>query len=376
MKQGRRKLRKYIPALASLCMMLLMAASLCGCGGGETSGGGDGQEPVSRDFFAMDTYMTVTAYGDKAGEATEAAEEEVYRLDAMFSTGNPDSEISGLNSKGGAVLSQEAGDLVERGLELYDETGKKFDIAVYPVMKAWGFTDKKYRVPSEEELEKLLPLTDAAEVHCADSDDSDGVEVSFGKEGMAIDLGGIAKGYTSARIMEVYKEHGVTSGLVSLGGNVQVLGTKPDGSKWKVAVQDPGSKTEDDADAADGSGETGAAEYMGMLEVADAAVITSGAYERNFTQGGKFYHHIIDPATGYPADSGLKSVTIVSQDGTLADALATSLYIMGKDDALDYWRDHRDEFGCILMDDDGELYVTEDIAGDFSSDAYHVTVVE
>lgn len=371
MMHNRRQLRNYIPALASLCMILMIGAVLCACTDGGSAGGDAGsQEPVSRDFFAMDTYMTVTAYGDGAEEATEAAEDEVYRLDAMFSTGNPESEISGLNSKGGAVLSEEAGALVERGLELYDDTGKNFDIAVYPVMKAWGFTDKKYRVPSEEELEKLLPLTDADEVSFAESDDADGVEVSFGKKGMAIDLGGIAKGYTSSRIMEIYKEHGINSGLVSLGGNVQVLGTKPDGSKWKVAVQDPGSKSAEDAN------ESGAAEYMGVLEAADTAVITSGAYERNFTQNGKFYHHIIDPATGYPADSGLKSVTIVSKDGTLADALATSLYIMGKDKALDYWRSHSDEFGCILLDDDDELYVTKDLENDFTSDTYHVTVVE
>ena len=369
MRHNKRQLRKYIPALASLCMILMIGAALCACTDGEPAGDVSSQEPVSRDFFAMDTYMTVQAYGDGAEEATEAAEDEVYRLDAMFSTGDPESEISGLNSKGGAVLSEEAGALVERGLELYDETGKNFDIAVYPVMKAWGFTDKNYRVPSEKELEELLPLTDADEVSFAESDDADGVEVSFGKKGMAIDLGGIAKGYTSSRIMEIYKEHGITSGLVSLGGNVQVLGTKPDGSKWKVAVQDPGSKSADDAEA-------DAAEYMGVLEAADTAVITSGAYERNFTQNGKFYHHIIDPATGYPADSGLRSVTIVSADGTLADALATSLYIMGKDKALDYWRDHSDEFGCILMDDDGELFVTKDLENDFTSDTYHVTVVE
>lgn len=374
MMHNRRQLRNYIPALASLCMILMIGAVLCACTDGGSAGGDAGsQEPVSRDFFAMDTYMTVTAYGDGAEEATEAAEDEVYRLDAMFSTGNPESEISGLNSKGGAVLSEEAGALVERGLELYDDTGKNFDIAVYPVMKAWGFTDKKYRVPSEEELEKLLPLTDADEVSFAESDDADGVEVSFGKKGMAIDLGGIAKGYTSSRIMEIYKEHGINSGLVSLGGNVQVLGTKPDGSTWKVAVQDPGS-AEDADDAANQDGATSG--YLGVLEATDTAVITSGAYERNFTQDGRLYHHIIDPATGKPADAGLKSVTVVSSDGTLADALSTSLYIMGKDKALDYWRAHADQFNCILMDEEEELYVTKPIADRFSSDAYHITVVD
>lgn len=352
--------------LACLCM--LMGLALSGCGGEVETDGQEAGEPVSREFFAMDTYMTVSAYGEKAAEATEAAEAEVGRLDAMLSTGNPDSEIAGVNAGGGQVSEETAG-LIERGLELYEETGRCFDIAIYPVMKAWGFTDKNYRVPDEAELEDLLPLTDASKVKC----DTDTGNVSFGMEGMAIDLGGIAKGYTSSRIMEIYKEHGVTSGLVSLGGNVQVLGTKPDGSTWKVAVQNPGSAADAD-DAANQNGAT--AEYLGVLEATDTAVITSGAYERNFTQDGRLYHHIIDPATGKPADAGLKSVTVVSSDGTLADALSTSLYIMGKDKALDYWRAHADQFDCILMDDAGELYVTKPIADRFSSDAYHITVVD
>ena len=140
--------------------------------------------------------------------------------------------------------------------------------------------------------------------------------------------------------------------MVSLGGNVQALGAKPDGSKWKVAVQNP------DSDES----------YIGVLEIAGKAVITSGGYERYFEKDGKTYHHIIDPATGYPADSGLKSVTIISSDGTLADGLSTSLFIMGKDKACDFWKEHSDKFDMILMTDDNELYVSEGIADVFSSD--------
>ena len=392
MKHNRKHLRSYIRALTCLCVALLAAAVLCGCGGqtdaaGDTDMGAGAGEPVSRDFFAMDTYMTVTAYGEQAAEATEAAEEEVYRLDAMLSTGDPRSEISQLNRKGTFELSPEAGALVRRGLELYEETDHCFDIAIYPVMDAWGFTDKNYRVPSDEELAGLLPLTDASAVKCSetgagaeaadevntdaetaddDAGSNDGVKVSFGKDGMAIDLGGIAKGYTSSRIMEVYKDCGVESGLVSLGGNVQALGTKPDGSLWRVAIEDPTVK----------EAESETVQYVGVLEIADTAVITSGAYERNFTKDGVIYHHIIDPSTGKPADSGLQSVTIICEDGTLADALSTSLYIMGRDDALEYWRAHSDQFDCILMDDENELYVTPSIAEHFTSDNYHVNVVE
>ena len=270
---------------------------------------GQSQAEASRDIFAMDTYMSVTAFGENADAAVDAAQAEIERLDAMLSTGNGDSEIAKLNVSGTAELSVDAGYLVERALELYTETDGAFDIAIYPVMEAWGFPSQNYQVPSEDALQERLALVDASKV----SYDADSRKVSFGEAGMEIDLGGIAKGYTSARIMDIFRSYGITSGLVNLGGNVQVLGTKTDGSKWRVAVQSP----DDESD------------YLGVLSVSDKAVITSGGYERYFEQDGITYHHIIDPKTGYPAENGLKSVTIVSADGTLADGLSTSLFIMG-----------------------------------------------
>ena len=215
-------------------------------------------------------------------------------------------------------------------------------------MEAWGFPTQNFQVPSQNTLDQLLPLTDAGNI----SYDKETKKISFGVEGMKIDLGGIAKGYTSSRIMDIYKDNGITSGLVNLGGNVQALGTKTDGTKWKIAVQSP-DDTED---------------YLGILSVQDKAVITSGGYERYFEQDGVTYHHIIDPKTGYPAESGLVSVTIVSEDGTLADGLSTSLFIMGKEKAADFWREHKDDFDAILMSDDGTLYVTEGLENDFSTE--------
>lgn len=303
---------------------------------------------ASRDIFAMDTYMNVTAYGVGANEAVRRAEEEIERLDSLLSTGDQNSEIYQINQNGGGILSEDIAYLVERSLDLYQSTNGAFDIAIYPVMKAWGFTDDNFRVPEEEELQELLTLTDVNDI----SYDSRTKEISFQKEGMQIDLGGIAKGYTSARIMDIYRECGIKSGLVNLGGNVQALGTKTDGSKWRVAVQNP-----QDTD-----------QYIGVLSIQDKAVITSGGYERYFEQDGKTYHHIIDPKTGYPAENGLISVSIVTADGTLADGLSTSVFIMGKEAATEYWRAHSDEFDMILMTDDRKIYVTEGIANSFESE--------
>ena len=315
----------------------------------QTESDGDvSDKEASKDIFAMDTYMTVTAYGDQAQEAVNEAGAEIERLDNMLSTGNEESEIAKLNQSRSATLSEDAGYLVERALELNEETGGAFDIAIYPIMEAWGFPTQNYQVPTEDTLQSLLKLCDVSGI----TYDKDSRNISFNQEGMKIDLGGIAKGYTSSRIMEIYKENNISSGLVNLGGNVQALGTKTDGSKWRVAVQSP-----DDSD-----------DYLGVLSIEDKAVITSGGYERYFEQDGKTYHHIIDPQTGYPAENGLTSVTIVSEDGTLADGLSTSLFIMGKDKAIEFWRAHSNEFDAIILTDDGKIYVTEGIQDDFSTE--------
>lgn len=343
--------------LQILC--LLIAAVVCGCGvqdntakkvetTEEVQADPAEDEPYTEEIFAMDTYMTVTAYGSHGQEAVEEAVEEIRRLDALLSTGDASSEIAQLNETGKGTLSEDSAYLYERSIELFESTGGRFDIAIYPVMEEWGFPSGEYQVPQEERLKELLGLVDASEI----SYDKETKEISFGKDGMAIDFGGIAKGYTSGRIMDIFRECGVTSGMVSLGGNVQVYGAKPDGSDWRVAVQSPEDQSE----------------YIGVLNAQDMAVITSGGYERYFEEDGVTYHHIIDPSTGYPADSGLTSVTIVCKDGTLADGLSTSLFLMGKDEALEYWRDHSDEFDTILLTEDGTLYVTEGIAENFSTD--------
>ena len=322
----------------------------------ETSGeDADEEAEVSKDLFAMDTYMTLTAYGEHAQEAVDKAAERVEELDALLSTGDENSEIYQLNQSGEATLSEEGGYLVERALELYQKTDGAFDIAIYSVMQAWGFPTQEYHVPDDATLKEKLALADASKVNY----DKDTRKISFDQDGMEIDLGGIAKGYTSSQIMQIYQDCGVTSGLVNLGGNVQALGCKTDGSKWRVAIQSP-DDTED---------------YLGILEIENQAVITSGGYERYFEEDGVTYHHIIDPATGYPADSGLISVTIVSDDGTLADGLSTSLFIMGEEKAAQFWRENSDEFETIMETSDGKLYVTEGITDSLTTDM-DVTVIE
>ena len=309
----------------------------------------------TKELFAMDTYMTLTAYGVNAKEALEAAADEIMMLDDLLSTGNAQSEVSLLNESGKAILSDVTAYLLKRSLEVNSMSSGAFDPLVYPLMVEWGFTDKQFKVPENEIIKNLLELTDISLI----SYDEKTSEVSFGKDGVKIDFGGIAKGYTSSRIMEIFAEHGVTSAVISLGGNVQVLGSKPDGSKWKIAIRDP----------EDNSG------FLGMLATSDKAVVTSGGYERFFEENGVVYHHILDPATGYPADSGLLSVSIVSSDGTLADGLSTALYVLGLEKGAEVWKEYSDQFDVIFMTEDHDIYVTQGISADFSSTAYHVNII-
>lgn len=305
-------------------------------------------QPISQEIFAMDTYMTVTAYGDNAQKGVTDAVAEIQRLDNLLSIGKEDSEISKLNKSGSAALSDDTAVMVAKALDLYKSTGGAFDITVLPLMELWGFTTQEYYVPTEDEIQSTLQRVGADKLTWDESTKT----LTLGDK-QEIDLGGIAKGFTSSRIMEIFKKDGVTCGMVSLGGNVHLLGTKQDGSAWRVGIQDP-NNTDD---------------MLGVLEANDCAVITSGAYERNFEKDGVTYHHIIDPATGKPSNSGLTSVTIVSKDGTLADGLSTSLFVMGKDKAIAYWKQHADEFDTILVDKDRNVYITEGIAGNFSPDS-------
>lgn len=307
----------------------------------------DGQNSsCTEQFFAMDTFMSLTAYGRSCKEAVREAKEEVQRLDVLLSTGNDSSEVARMNETGRGNVSEDTLTILRKAQEIFEETDGAFDFTIYPLMELWGFPTQEYHVPTEEELADVLPLVDASDVQCS------GREVILGK-GQKIDFGGIAKGYTSARIMEIFREHGIISGMVSLGGNVQVLGTKPDGSRWQIGIQDPDSMQGD---------------VLAVLEAEDQAVVTSGGYERYFEEDGNTYIHILNPKTGRPAEEGLCSVTVVSEDGTLADALSTSLYIMGYEDAVEYWRAHRETFDMVLITEGGEICVTEGISGGFRSE--------
>ncbi len=333
--KGENQLKRVVVFLIIISNILL----LFGCGAG-TSG-------YSTEFFSMDTVITVSAYGKKADEALSAAEKESNRLNDLLSVNGPESEINRLNADGSAVLSEESINIINTAVDLYYMTDGAFDITIYPIVDLWGFYTGEHYVPKDSELSELLKNTGCEKLVI------EGSVVSFELPDMAIDLGGIAKGYASDKVAETVRSCGVKSAIMSFGGNVYAVGGRPDGSRWRVAIQDP----------ADNSA------YAGILELYDQVAITSGGYQRFFEQDGVRYHHIIDPDTGRPADNGVTSVTIVCDSGILADGLSTALFVMGYDKAVEFWREHSDMFDAVIINDRSEIFVTEGIKDIFSSDS-------
>jgi thiamine biosynthesis lipoprotein len=290
----------------------------------------------------MDTYMELRAYGDGAEEALETAEQQILSLDSLLSVTEEGSEVYAINHSGGTptAVSQDTEEVLKKALELGATTGGALAVTMYPVSRAWGFTTGEYQVPTEMELQELLSHVDDSQVTVEDGTVTIPAEAE-------VDLGAVAKGYAGDLTAALLKEAGVTSALLNLGSStIRTIGTKPDGSNWRIAIQDP----------QDSEG------YAGVVELGEGAVDTSGGYQRYFTgEDGTVYWHILDPSTGYPAKNGLISVTVVSQDAFTGDGLSTALFVMGLDKAIDYWRQQGD-FEFVLIGDDGSLYVSEGVS--------------
>ena len=293
------------------------------------------------DFFAMDTSMRLTLAGENALSDATVTEQRIHALEDALSRTREDSLIARLN-QGESVEDAELASLLRLCLVYTEKTDGAFDVTVADVVTAWGFTTDSYQVPDEETLAALLAYVGSEGIIL------DGNTVSL-KENVRIDLGGVAKGYASDCVKELWDELGIESGIAALGGNIYCRGTKTDGSAWTVGIRDP--------KATDG--------YVGLLSLSDRFAVTSGGYERRFEdENGNIYHHIIDPKTGYPACSGLLSVTVVSENGTAADVLSTALYVLGADRAIALWRS-LGGFELVLVTEDGSVLVTEGLTGSF-----------
>lgn len=333
--------------ILTMGLAVLMMVGLTGCG----------EQEQSVQIIAMDTAMTFTAYGNHAERAIQASSAEVRRLDRLLSRTDPDSAVSKLNAADGAAeVGEEVCGLLAASAEYTAATGGAMDVTVAPVVAAWGFTTDSYQVPSREELDSLLEHVGMEKVTLTERTAALG-------PGMSVDLGAVAKGYASERIAEIFREQGVERGWAALGGNVLTWGTRPDQTPWSIGIQDPNSP--DDPNA-----------YVGTLRLESAFAVTSGSYQRYFEEDGVRYHHIIDPSTGCPADSGLLSVTIVAAaeegNGTMCDALSTALFVMGEARAVEFWKASGYPFEMVLVTEDGRVVISDGLQDIFTAEGRYV----
>lgn len=313
----------------------------------------DDVEEYSTSLFAMNTYITLELYGENAKETAKILSNKINYFENLWSTTLNTSEIYKINSSNGtpAKVSDETADIINYSINMADKTFGSLNLAIYPLVKEWGFTTGNYRIPAKNDIDSLLKHTDYKKIKLENN------EVLIAKN-MKIDLGSIGKGYTSDVVAEIAKNNGISSGLVNLGGNVQAIGTKPNGEKWKLGLQNPF-----------GEGN------IGILEIADCAVITSGNYEKYFIgEDGKQYCHIINPLTGYPVDNELTSVTVIGNEGKMCDALSTALFVMGKDKTIEFWKLNKN-FELILITKDKNVYITSGLKNSFNITDRALTVI-
>ncbi|MEG0072499.1 MAG: FAD:protein FMN transferase [Raoultibacter sp.] len=317
------------------------------------------QEKAERQFFAMDTLMTITAYGTDTETALDKAVARTQELEKLFAPGMPTSDIYRLNHTQPTpqVVSPETFAVAEQAQSISAATQGAFDISIFPAVEAWGFDTGIYRVPPLAELDKLVADIDYRRI---DLDKT--TSTIMLPERMRIDMGGIAKGYTGDALSALLQKEGVSSAVIDLGGNVSVVGTRPDKTPWKIGIKNPFDPST----------------HLATLSLKNGSVATTGTYERSFTDdAGRLYGHVLDTKTGCPVDTDLESVSVVSPQATRCDGFSTALFALGLDRALDCWRADP-SFEAVFVTKDKDIYVTEGLKDRFTcteSDTFTQSVV-
>lgn len=296
-------------------------------------------------FFAMDTMITLrlSPDADDARMAEIFAEVEAITAEIAesLSRTHPEGDTYRFNKNPDGITdpADPFRIVIQRAMEIAEETDGAFSPTMGTLTELWNINGGGPR-PSEKAIAEALSHTDFRDI----TFESDGV--SRTDSAMQLDFGAIGKGYAAQKVLDYLRTTEIRCGLVSFGGNVGVFGTKPDGTPFKIGVTDPKDTSR----------------TAGYLLAESGVVSVSGDYERFFEEAGVRYHHIMDPATGCPAQSGLSSAAVLSEDGTLADALSTALFVMGADEALAYYDAHPGTFEAVLITDENEIILTPGLA--------------
>ena len=304
--------------------LLLVAVLLTGCFAASEPKDNNGNDDVeltsySRDFLAMSTVVSVQFFAPPdldSGQVFNAVLAEMQRLEDILSAHVTGSDVSRVDAAAGVEpvkVSLETLEVIQTALDYAELTEDTFDITLAPILGLYNFTPGEESKPTRWQLETSLPLVNWRRVEV---DHTEGT-VFLRDVGMKMDLGGIAKGYIVDRTAEILREFGLDYGVINAGGDISVLGPKPDGTPWRVGIKNP-DRPEN---------------LYAVAEINGGSIVSSGDYERYFDQGDVRYHHIIDPATGLPAQ-GLRSVTVIAPTAELADLLSTAIFVMGASSGL------------------------------------------
>lgn len=322
-------MKKAIALLLCVCFLLTM----CSC---------NSKGELRTEFTAMNTLMSIRVFACSNGEresAIRAFEDKIKELDVLFDANNENSDVYRINSKNTEIkVSLETAEIIEKSIIANTLTNGAFEITVMPVLKLWGFNNGNYGVPEKAEIKTALALVGSDKLRM------DGTTI-IKSENTQISLGGIAKGYLGDKLLEISEKYGA-SAVISLGGNIILCGENTEKGEWTVGVKNPLATD---------------SLVCTFKHKGNVSVVTSGGYERSFQKDGKTYHHIIDSKTGMPAESDLLSVTVIGEEGALCDAFSTALFVMGKEKAVKFAKEHND-FEYIFITDSKEIITSDGVS--------------
>ena len=302
--QPRRHFRRLFAASVIVAILLSFSACSASFGTAQTT------TDLSYTDMLFDTVIKIQILDSADSDILDGLKQLCQKYDTMFSTTNENSDLYKLNHAGGApvTVSSETSSLIQEGIHYSELSDGAFDITIEPVSSLWDFKSDSPEVPSANEITEAITHINYKGISVS------GNTITLSDPKAGIDLGAIAKGYIADQVKAYLKEKGIKHAIINLGGNVDVIGSKPDGSKYNIGIQKPFDET---------------GEAITSVKLKDQTVVTSGIYERYFKKDGKLYHHILDPRTGYPCDNNLYSVSIITSSSTEADALSTTCFLLG-----------------------------------------------
>lgn len=330
-------------SILSLAVLLCFFVPLAGCSEATST------KRYESEDFVMSTYLKQQLYSGETEKAAEEVEGYFRALEEKLSMFSEESDITKINEAAGikpVIVDTKTIEILSIALEFSKASDGLFDVSIAPLTMLWGIDTENATIPTKTEIDSLLSLVDYKQIKL----DKEASSVMLEKKGMKLDLGGIAKGYSAHGVTEIYKSHNITGALCSIGGNIFVYGEKPDGKPFTIGIKTPEVNPTE--------------QILGKISLKNSTISTAGGYERYLNKDGQMYHHILDTRTGYPSEADLLSVTVIAEDGGRADALSTTLFLMGSKSIAKYIDDSR--FSVIVVDDKNQVYVSPAISNAFT----------